>query len=235
MQTLTRQQVREVDRLAIETLGIPGVVLMENAGREVAFTVLDALEADLQVYAADARVAILCGGGNNGGDGYVVARHLANHGAAVTAYAAVDPASLTGDPAIHAAVAQKMGLVVPMFTEEQLLAERERFADAHVLVDALLGTGFSGEVRPHLAAVIDAANACKERGALIVAVDVPSGFDCDTGEASANAILADITVTFVAPKRGFAHPQAELYLGRLTVGDIGVPPTLIRQVLAPTP
>src|SRR5690606_35591356 len=135
--------------------------------------------------------------------------HLANHGAAVTAYSAVDPASLTGDAAIEAAVAQKMGLVVPLFTEEQLLAERERFADAHVLVDALLGTGFSGEVRPHLAAVIDAGNACKERGALIVAVDLPSGFDCDTGEASANAILADITVTFVAPKRGFAHPQAE--------------------------
>lgn len=232
MQTLTRDQVRQVDRLAIEELGIPGVVLMENAGREVAMAVLDTLEADLQVFAGDARVAVLCGGGNNGGDGYVVARHLANQGVNVTAWAAVDPATLTGDAAIQAAIADKMGLIEPMHTTEQLLGAQERLLEAHVLVDALLGTGFHGEVRPHIAQVIEIANQCKERGAMIVAVDVPSGLDCDTGEPAHAVVLADVTVTFVAPKRGFAHPQAELYVGRLIVGDIGAPPGLIRKVIA---
>ena len=233
MQTLNRQQVRQVDRLAVEELGIPGVVLMENAGREVAMAALDVLEGDLQVFAGDARVVILCGGGNNGGDGYVAARHLANHNAKVTAFAAVDPATLRGDAAIHYAIAAKMNLVEPLFTEDQLLAAAQPLSEAHLIIDALLGTGFSGAVRPHLAAIIDTANAMKERGALIVAVDVPSGFDCDTGTPSNAAIYADVTVTFVAPKTGFAQPQAELYVGRLTVGDIGAPLWLIPKAMAP--
>ena len=96
MHTLTRQQLREVDRLAIEELGIPGVALMENAGRSVAEVVLDLLESQFHLLPIDARVSVLCGSGNNGGDGYVVTRHLFNAGVAVTAYPSADPAGLGG-------------------------------------------------------------------------------------------------------------------------------------------
>jgi NAD(P)H-hydrate epimerase len=229
MQTLTREQVRQVDRLAIEELGIPGVVLMENAGREVAMAVLDILEGDLHLVAQDATVSILCGPGNNAGDGYVAARHLANVNVKVTAFAACDPDKLTGDAAINYAIAQKMGLVVPVFTEEMLLEQTERIGEAHLFVDALLGTGFQGEVKAPMVEVIDVINASKERGALVVAVDVPSGFDCDKGTPSNATVHADVTVTFVAAKPGFANPEAELYVGRVIVGDIGAPPMLIAR------
>lgn len=216
--------------MATSELGIPGVVLMENAGRNAASVVLEVLRDDCHVQLKTASVAVLAGGGNNGGDGYVVARHLYNHGVAVTVYVAADPAMLIGDAAVNHAICVKMR--VPMrsvISGRELASESSDWTGVHVVVDALLGTGFSGTVRPHLAAVIQRCNALE--GPLLVSVDVPSGLDCDTGCPSNATVRADVTVTFVAQKRGMAKPQAQPYTGRVIVADIGTPPQLIDRVL----
>lgn len=231
MQALTREQVRQVDRLAIQELGIPGVVLMENAGCRAAEVVLDVLRDRCGLEPEAGRVVVLCGGGNNGGDGYVIARHLHNQGVAVTVFGVTDPARLTGDAAVNHSICEKMGLAVCRIdSDEQLHGAAQAWSDAHIVVDALLGIGFTGTVRPQMAAVIERCNAVE--GPKIVAVDVPSGLDCDTGQPSNAMIRADVTVTFVAPKPGFGMASARPYVGEVIVADIGVPPALIDRVLS---
>ena len=205
---------------------------MENAGRNAANIILDLLEHTHHLVPADARVVIFCGGGNNGGDGYVIARQLHNASVRdVTAVTTRPPAELSGDAAINALVADRMGLVHP-FTSAALVREwMDNRPTPHIVVDALLGTGFHGAVRDDAAEIIDEINTAKERGATVVAVDVPSGFDCQTGRAEGSAALADVTVTFLAPKTGFADAKAEIWLGRIVVADIGAPPELIDRVL----
>ncbi len=227
---MTRDQVRQVDRLAIQTLGIPGVVLMENAGRNTAATVLELLRQKHRIEPTAARAVILCGGGNNGGDGYVIARHLHNARVSVVVHPVVDPAQLTGDAAINYTICQKIGLdIVPILNADALAAAARLWPQAHVMVDALLGTGFTGIVRPHLASVIDCCNRIS--GPTVVAVDVPSGLDCDTGMPSNATIRAHVTVTFVANKVGFTQPEAQRWVGEVVVADIGTPPELIQTVL----
>jgi NAD(P)H-hydrate epimerase len=230
MAELTRKEVREVDRLAIQELGIPGVVLMENAGREAARVVVEVLGECCGVRAEKSRVVILCGGGNNGGDGYVIARHLHNAGVEVTVCYAVELGRLEGDARVNAEVCRRMGVrMVPVMTLEGLDVAAWGWCEAHVMVDALLGTGFTGEVRPGVAAVIERCNAT--RGPKVVAVDIPSGLECDTGQPSHATVRADVTVTFVAEKVGFAAAEAQRWLGRVVVAEIGVPPELIRRVV----
>lgn len=227
---LTRAQAREVDRRAIEELGIPGVVLMENAGIHAADVVTGMLEAR-----GGEAVAVVCGGGNNGGDGYVIARHLFNAGRRVIVLSAADPAGITGDAATNHGVCQAMGVPVLRIDDERSLDEHGgKLASADVVVDALLGTGFVAErgLRGHAASVVSAINAASagEPGPLVLAVDVPSGLDCDTGEVAEPTVRADATVTFVAPKRGFAAEPAQACLGQLFVVGIGTPPGLTRAV-----
>lgn len=232
---LTRAQSRELDRLAIEELGIPGVVLMENAGIGASDIVAGMVQS--RVCSGDiGQVTIICGGGNNGGDGYVMARHLSIAGHRVALFATVDPASLQGDAAINAAVCERTGLVPQLVLDEaQLLDCVASWGQADVIVDAILGTGFSGDqVRPHTAAVIDAMNTASAgstaSGPLVLAVDVPSGLDCDTGRAADSVIRADATVTFAASKVGFAEAGAIAVLGEVFVVSIGTPPGLVERV-----
>jgi NAD(P)H-hydrate epimerase len=232
MVTLTRQQVRRLDQIAIEELGIPGVVLMENAGRGCAEEILAAIRGG-GVRSGECRVAVLCGGGNNGGDGYVIARHLVNAGLACTVYAAVDPDSLRGDARVHATVVQRMGIPTNRLGGDSVSKAAAEWQSSRVIVDALLGTGFRGAVRPEMAAIIKACNdagAQTNGQAVVVAVDVPSGLDGDTGLPSDPTIKADLTVTFVAAKSGFLKPEAKPYLGRLVVTGIGTPASLIDRV-----
>src|SRR5215468_7749122 len=140
----SRAQVREIDRRAIEELGLPGIVLMENAGRGAA----DFVRGQADGPKAQ-RVAVVCGGGNNGGDGFVVARHLANHGLVVETFLAAEPAKLSPDAAVNHGVVQRMGLPIhPLVTESELTANLPRLWNFPIVVDALLGTGFSGAIRP---------------------------------------------------------------------------------------
>ncbi|MGB0766924.1 MAG: NAD(P)H-hydrate epimerase [Phycisphaeraceae bacterium] len=239
--TLTREQARAVDRLAIDRLGLPGLVLMENAGvnaTDVATGMLEAIEGN--------KVAIVCGGGNNGGDGLVIARHLVNAGRKVVVYTASDPTALSGDAAVNYGVCLRMGVKLMRCDDGQSLAEQSsHWGSADLLIDAFLGTGYQSSrgLTGHAAAVIDAMNAAGDRrrrsgegeasGPLVLAIDVPSGLDCDTGEAAAlptGAVRADATVTFVARKLGFEVDVSEPYTGQVFVVGIGVPMSLVDEV-----
>ncbi len=218
---MTRQAVRDVDRLATERFGIPGVILMENAGRGAALMIMKLLD-----YPPGARVSIVCGAGNNGGDGFVIARHLHNEHVEVVTYLTVDPVKLSGDARTNFEIAHRMDLPIHTLSAPEQLSEASRtWARSHVVVDAILGTGFSGRVRPPLDAVIHKINTLT--GPKIVAIDLPSGLDCDTGLPDDATVRADLTLTFVAPKVGFSRPEALPHLGRVFVIDIGVPRELV--------
>jgi NAD(P)H-hydrate epimerase len=216
---LTRHQVREIDRRAIHQYGIPGIVLMENAARSVCNAACDLLGGD-----CIGQVLILCGGGNNGGDGLAVARHLHNAGSDVIVALTVDPALYRGDAAINWHIVRNMNLPV-IRANPKLLARPAPM----LLIDAVFGTGLSRPVDEPFTRLADAVNASDSA---VLAVDVPSGLDCDTGRPLGACIKADRTVTFIAEKVGFAEPQAAKYLGQIVVGDIGCPKELIEQVMS---
>jgi NAD(P)H-hydrate epimerase len=207
MTTLTRAQVRELDRRAIEEYGVPGVVLMENAGRGAA-EVLMRLNPERQ------SATIYCGKGNNGGDGYVIARHLDIHGWPVQLVRVTPANELTGDAAVMEAIAAKAGI-----------AEWSRVS-AGWIVDAIFGTGLTGPLRLPYDRLVATINASRAR---VLAVDIPSGLDCDTGKPLGPCVRADHTVTFVAPKAGFADPDAREWLGEVHVVGIGAPRALLQQ------
>lgn len=220
---LTREQVRRVDQLAIERYGLSGLVLMENAGRGAAEIIRDA-------YPDASRAYIVCGTGNNGGDGCVIARHLHNAGWSVRLMIAGDASRMTSDTKTNFAIAKAMDLE----TTEAPDGASQRAAVAsierdEVLIDALLGTGFRGTVRSPMAELIALLN--NATGLAMAAIDVPSGLDCDSGEPSDTTIRADLTITFVARKTGFATPQAAPYVGRIEVVGIGAPRELIAEVV----
>jgi hydroxyethylthiazole kinase-like uncharacterized protein yjeF len=222
---LTCAQCRAVDQYAVEVLGIPGVVLMENAGRNATDLVEGWMRPRLAGRPAG-RVAILCGRGNNGGDGFVVARHLVNRGHEVWVDLMADAATLAGDAAVNHAIVQKMGAPIRPLTDVGALPEAvHRWRHADVIVDGLLGTGFTGRVREPMAEVIRGVNALS--GPLVVAIDVPSGLDADTGQAAGEVIRASRTVTFLAEKAGYSAELARVYTGDVSVADIGAPTALI--------
>ncbi len=213
MTILTRDQVRRVDRLAIEEYGISGLVLMENAGRRVADV--------LAQRTSHGPVVICCGRGNNAGDGFVMARHLEILGVACRVLMWANPSELRGDAAVNFRILQWTDVPVEIFTNGHDAARLESLLDgAAWIVDALLGTGAKGDPRPPLDSVIDQLNAS---GLPILAVDLPSGLDCDTGMPGSPTIRATETCTFVAMKAGFTSPSARPYIGTVHVHDIGAP------------
>jgi len=217
--SLTRAEVREIDRRAIEEYGLPGIVLMENAGRGAAEL--------LHGIAPGATVVIVCGKGNNAGDGFVIARHLENLGHEVRLLLAGEPAELRGDAAIAWRVAETAGILAQRLASATPAEWEQALANADWIVDALLGTGASGAPRGAIATAIDAVNAAGRRGARVLAVDLPSGLDCDTGTAAGACVRAAVTVTFVAPKVGFAAVAAKPLIGELHVVGIGAPRALL--------
>jgi NAD(P)H-hydrate epimerase len=226
--TLTREQVRQVDALAMEALHIPGIVLMENAGANATRCILDRIKL-----AGASRALIFCGTGNNGGDGFVIARHLANEGMNVRLFLCGDRQKLSPDAAVNHRIASAMNLPIQAIRDQaEVSAALREIAPQDAVIDALLGTGFSGTVREPMAALIDGINHAD--AALRVAVDVPSGLDCNTGNPSNATFRADFTVTFVARKTGFAMAQAKSCLGETVVCGIGSPPALIERVLLST-
>jgi len=221
---LTRAQVRELDRRAIEEFGLPGAVLMENAGRGAADLVA-------RLWPGPSPVVIACGRGNNGGDGFVIARHLDLLGRPVTILLAAEPASITGDAATMLAVASRSGLPIVSLAAADTATWRHHLAAAAVVVDALLGTGAAGAPRGGIAAAIDAIVAWRVATPTgrVLAVDLPSGLDCDTGRAAGACVRADATATFVASKRGFSTAQAAAFTGTVHVVGIGAPRRLLAE------
>ena len=217
---MTRDEVRAFDRLAINTLGIPGVVLMENAGRSCAELIKEKL-ADV----AEPRICIFCGTGNNGGDGYVIARHLLNSGFEVVVVVCGDRKKIKGDAKKNLDILEGMGQPIKQLNlkDSNIPGQVETFsANADMLVDSLFGTGLSGQLSDEYKQLIKSINA---QHCPILAVDIPSGLDCDTGKHLGAAIKANYTVTFVAVKKGFTSTNtAAPYTGEIFVASIGIEP-----------
>lgn len=228
---LTRDQVRRVDALAIDRYGMSGLVLMENAGRGAVDALL-AYDPSLlsESSGTNPQVVILCGKGNNAGDGFVIARHLEIRSVAARVVLLAPPDELTGDAKANFAILQHTDIPIVDVSRGPLESKlNEHAASAAWLVDALLGTGATGEPREPFATAIRWMNAQPARR---LAVDLPSGLDCDTGEPSLATVRADLTTTFVAAKPGFLTPEAKQHVGELRVIDIGVPPRLVREAAA---
>ena len=216
---VTAAQIREMDRRAMQELGIPGSVLMENAGQAVVQVLCEKVGK-----VNGKRVLIFCGGGNNGGDGYVIARRLALSAADTQVVMLAAPASLKGDAAIHFAVLKASGLGSIRAFDPETTHEVSAYDQVDVVIDALLGTGLEAAPRSDYAAAISLVNRLKRSkpALMVVAVDVPSGISSDTGAVNGEAIRADITVTFARPKLGLYLPPASEYAGEICVQDIGI-------------
>ena len=215
--TLSRQQAREIDLRAMREYGLTGLVLMENAGRGCAEL--------LGRLGINGPVCICTGKGNNGGDGYVIARHLDNSGHTVRIASAVDPSILDSDAAVNHRVWTSGGGVVEVVSAGGWDAV---LAGSDWIVDALLGTGIRGEVRSPFDEAIDAINRSSGR---VLAIDLPSGLDCDTGNRLGRCVRACHTATMVAPKRGLVLQGASEWTGAVHVVKIGIPRALREQVL----
>jgi NAD(P)H-hydrate epimerase len=215
MRSLTRSEVREIDRAAIEDYGVPGVVLMENAGAGTAQL--------LESLGISGLVAIACGKGNNGGDGFVIARHLDAAGHVVRILLACRPDEVRGDAAVNLAIAQRSGLSIVCLADADQLAWQQALDGSAWIVDALLGTGASGPASGAVVAAIEAINVRRSCGVRVLAVDLPSGLDCDTGSPLGVCVIADVTATFVARKRGFDAAGSQAFTGEVRVVGIGAP------------
>jgi NAD(P)H-hydrate epimerase len=214
---LTRRQTREIDRLAVERYHIPGEILMENAAIAAAN-----VAAGMVSERDPGEIAILCGGGNNGGDGLAIARQLHNRQFKVKIFLTADPEKYVNEAKRNWQIVEAMGL--PIFQPPPETIARER---AILIIDAIFGTGLTQTPRDPFAEI---AAAVETIGAPILAIDIPSGMDCDTGLPLGPAcVKATRTITFAAEKSGFANPKARHYLGDVIVGDIGCPRELVME------
>jgi NAD(P)H-hydrate epimerase len=222
---LSRDQMRAFDRHAIEACGVPSLVLMENAGRGATDVVVhELLDGD----ATDARVIIVCGTGNNGGDGLVIARHLLVRGADPTVFLCGDPGKASPDARANLDAWRGLGGDLQELPAGASLEPlKAALAEADLLVDALFGTGLDRPIEGFLADVIRAMNAAAVPG---FAVDLPSGLDADTGRTFGVAFEANVTTTFAHHKLGLLTPAGSALSGRVHVVDIGVPASLVGYV-----
>lgn len=216
MRYLSAEESRNVDWLAKSQGHIMGIVLMENAGRGIAEILL--------AENPKGKVVICCGRGNNGGDGFVIARHLNAAGVDVQVLLFANPKELMGDACMNHAIIAQSDIPMKVLTSPSREDLESIFKDAVWVVDALVGTGQKGILRSPFDIVVRQIN---ESGVKVLAVDLPSGLDADTGIASDPTIKATITATMVMPKTGFQNPEAQAYLGKLMIVGIGLPKWLL--------
>jgi NAD(P)H-hydrate epimerase len=260
--TLTRQQVRELDRRAISEYGIPSILLMENAARACTDEAERVLRIDgvsramaklrqpgskddiprnvaelerwkERLHQAVAPVVILCGPGNNGGDGLAIARTLNNRGHEVRVYYAGKLHELekaSDDVRLNARLLRDLGIEIhELHTTAQIKEARPAFEQTTMIVDALFGTGLTRVIEDPFRAIIEAAN---DVAAPKLAVDIPSGLDADTGDVLGVCIRADSTVTFVALKPGFLAAAGPTFCGQITIAEIGIPRAYVEAAFA---
>ncbi|WP_031515933.1 bifunctional ADP-dependent NAD(P)H-hydrate dehydratase/NAD(P)H-hydrate epimerase [Desulfofalx alkaliphila] len=221
MRVVTAAEMRDIDRTAIEQYGIPGVVLMENAGIKVVEAVCEQLGGCVKGRV----VTIFVGKGNNGGDGLVVARHLLNKGADVRVLMVADPEQLVGDAALNLNIWHKMGQkVYPVHQPNGINMVKVSLMSTDLVVDAMYGTGFRGAVSEKIGRIIDLINAS---GLPVIAVDIPSGLEADTGQIKGPCIRANVTVTFGLPKLGMVLEAGVAVTGEMVVADISLPKPLL--------
>lgn len=226
MRILSAAQMREADRFTIEEIGIPSLVLMENAGRQVVSAIENSHAAAL-----DGRVAVLCGRGNNGGDGFVVARTLAQRGVAVAVFVVGSLAEVRGDARVNLDILGRIGLtVVEVGDEHAWELHVSEIARCTLIVDALYGTGLRAPLAGMMDTVIADVNTA---GIPIVSVDLPSGLSADTPHLIGPCVDATMTVALGAPKLPLILPPGDAYAGEVVIADIGIPYEVIDAVEGP--
>lgn len=205
-QIISSDEARRFDKIAVEKFLIPSVLLMENAGKNTAKIILE------KFYPS--RVTIFCGGGNNGGDGFVIARHLFNSGVKVKVFILQKKSKYTGDALLNFNIIQKMK--IPIF---DLSVDKSKIPKTDLIVDALLGTGTKDKIREPYKKIIKKIN---DSHLPVVSVDIPSGIDANTGKKLGEAIRANLTVTMVAIKKGLLINDGKEHSGKIIVTDIGI-------------
>ena len=216
--TVTVKQIQDLDRIAIGRYGVRSLVLMENAGRLVATEILRRIKK-----LRSPKVCILCGLGNNAGDGFVAARHLVNAGIKVKTYLIGRASRLKQDAQVNYRILRRLNVPVRDIhkTDARL---RKDIAQAPIVIDAIFGVGLNRAITEPFYGIIETANRHANR---IVAVDIPSGLDGTTGEIYGICIKADVTVTFSFVKRGFLKAQGPAHTGKVIVADIGIPKKIV--------
>lgn len=211
---VTSQQMKQIDRYAIEQIGIPSVALMENAGRAVAAEVLKDIHGNEK-----ASALIVCGSGNNAGDGFVAARHLFNAGVNPKVVLLLDKDVLSGDALINFNVLVKMGVLIDQISSGNYSFAGD-LANSRIIVDAVFGIGLNREITDPLKGIIEHINRINKK---VYSVDVPSGLDATSGEIRGICVKATGTVTFHRAKKGFYLNNGPEYCGDIVVSDIGIP------------
>jgi hydroxyethylthiazole kinase-like uncharacterized protein yjeF len=219
-----QRDMQRMDKYTIEEIGLPGVVLMENAGAKVAEEILVGSPCQ------NPKIVILAGGGNNGGDGFVIARRLADFGLEPLICLLVNPNRIKGDARINYDAYINRELPIFYLDENNTLQDlKDILQQADILVDAILGTGVNGPVREPFGQVISMVNEYAGEK-LIIAVDIPSGVSSDTGKVEGEAIKATKTITFVFPKKGFFLGDGPMHIGDWKAVDISVPPSIAKKL-----
>jgi NAD(P)H-hydrate epimerase len=223
MYLVTANEMRKMDQLTIESFGIPGIVLMENAGRGATQILFDKFHQLTQQ-----KVAVIAGRGNNGGDGFVIARCLAQKGINVSVYLLAPSKTIKGDAAANLALLAPLAIpVIEIPDQNAFLANKSALVHHNIWVDAILGTGLTSEVKDYFKFVIDFMN---QSGKPIFAVDIPSGLDSDTGQPCGTCIRAQATATFAFAKTGHMLFPGARFTGILEIVDIGIPPHIVKEV-----
>jgi len=226
MRILNAAQMREAARYTIEDIGIPSLVLMENAGRQVVAAMEAAYEEQL-----DGRVAVLCGRGNNGGDGFVVARTLMQRGVDCTVFVIGAVAEVRGDARVNLDILGRLGVTVVEIGDEQTWELHfSEISQCTLIVDAIFGTGLKAALAGMLETVVADINAS---GIPIVSIDLPSGLSADTPRLIGDCIDASMTVTLAAPKLPLVLPPGEAYAGDIVIADIGIPTEVVEGLDGP--
>ncbi|MFA6321357.1 MAG: NAD(P)H-hydrate epimerase [Candidatus Omnitrophota bacterium] len=216
MKTVTAKQMKRMDAIATERYGIPASILMENAGRSACDEAVNMLSGS-----SAGRIAVICGYGNNGGDGFVCARHLVNRGYRIAVYMAGEKKNFSEESGMNYRILRKMSAPVKSVKGAAGILELKKgIAKCDLIIDAVFGIGLHGEIGEFYRKLFDALNKSK---APILSLDIPSGLDADTGKPLGCAIKADRTITFGLLKKGMANRTAHKFTGKISVGDISLP------------
>ncbi len=220
--SVTVRQIQSLDKIAIERYGIPSIILMENAGRAVAEEVKKSLRGK-----KNPRVCVVCGLGNNAGDGFVIARHLMNAGVLAKVFFVGKARQLKHDAAVNYRILKKIKYPVQEVGGRHAVLLRE-IAGADVVVDAIFGVGLNREIVEPFRRVIETIS---RKAKYVIAVDIPSGLNGTTGAIYGVCVKADKTVTFTFPKQGFLKAHGPRQSGKVVVADIGIPAQVIKKVI----
>lgn len=218
-----RNEIEQMDQYTINTIGLPGAVLMENAGAKVALEIMGEFPCQRT------KIIVFAGPGNNGGDGFVISRRLQDSGYDCLLYLAAAPDRIKGDAKIHFDVYRNRELPIMHYDDDSFRKIPQLIEEADVVVDALLGTGVNGPVREPFIQLISMINHY-EKSKKIISVDIPSGVNSDTGKVDGLAVKATKTITFVYPKKGFFLQDGPNYIGDWKAVDISVPPSIVSDI-----